>query len=275
VIPFGRGPSRSAPIGAIAARARALAAAGYPEIVLTGVDLTSYGHDLPGRPRLGQMIRRLLAAAPEVRRLRLSSIDVAEVDDDLMRLIADEPRFAPHLHLSLQSGDDMILKRMKRRHSRAQAVDFCAEARRLRPDIAFGADVIVGFPTETDAMFENSLRLLADCDLTHLHVFPYSPRPGTPAARMPQVDGPTRKARAAVLRAAGDAALAARAHARIGRRASLAIEAAGDHMQGRDSDFMPADVDGDAVVGDLRAGTIIGARNGRLIVALDREAAAA
>jgi len=221
------------------------------------------------------MIRRLLAAAPEVQRLRLSSIDVAEIDDDLMRLIADEPRLAPHLHLSLQAGDDLILKRMKRRHSRAQAVDFCAEARRLRPEIAFGADIIVGFPTETDAMFQNSLDLVADCGLTHLHVFPYSPRPGTPAARMPQVDGGARKARATALRAAGDAALATRARARVGTRAALAIETAGDGVQGRDGDFMPATLVGGATAGELRAGAVTDAREGRLIVRLDPVEAAA
>ncbi|HRQ83329.1 MAG TPA: tRNA (N(6)-L-threonylcarbamoyladenosine(37)-C(2))-methylthiotransferase MtaB, partial [Azospirillaceae bacterium] len=182
IIPFGRGPSRSVPIGAMVEQVRALTAAGYREVVLTGVDITSYGPDLPGAPSLGQMIRRLLAAVPELPRLRLSSLDPVEIDDDLWRLIENEPRLLPHLHLSLQAGDDMILKRMKRRHSRADAVAFCERARRARPDVVFGADLIAGFPTETDEQFDNTLRLLEDCGLTWLHVFPYSPRPGTPAA---------------------------------------------------------------------------------------------
>ncbi|MGH6960915.1 MAG: tRNA (N(6)-L-threonylcarbamoyladenosine(37)-C(2))-methylthiotransferase MtaB, partial [Dongiaceae bacterium] len=186
-IPYGRGPSRSVPIGEIVAQARSLVEAGTREVVLTGVDITAYGSDLPGRPTLGQMARRLLAQVPELPRLRLSSLDPVEVDEDLLRLIAAEERLLPHLHLSLQAGDDLILKRMKRRHSRADAVSFCNRVRHLRPDIAFGADLIAGFPTETEAMFANSLQLVADCDLTFLHVFPYSARRGTPAARMPQV----------------------------------------------------------------------------------------
>jgi threonylcarbamoyladenosine tRNA methylthiotransferase MtaB len=207
IIPFGRGNSRSVPIGAIVEQVRTLTDNGYREVVLSGVDVTSYGADLPGQPRLGQMVRRLLASVPELPRLRLSSIDVAEIDDDLLHLIAEEPRLMPHLHLSLQAGDDMILKRMKRRHSRGQAIEFCQTVRALRPDVVFGADLIAGFPTETDAMFANSLALVEECDLAHLHVFPYSPRPETPAARMPQLPRDVVKNRAAQLREAGGKAL--------------------------------------------------------------------
>ena len=187
IIPFGRGPSRSVPAGDVVAQVRKLVAAGYAEIVLTGVDITDYGAGLPGDMTLGKLVRHILRQVPELGRLRLSSIDQVEADAHLIAAIAEEPRLMPHLHLSLQAGDDMVLKRMKRRHSRADAVRFCAEARRLRPDIVFGADLIAGFPTETDAMFDGSLRLVDDCGLTFLHVFPFSPRPGTPAARMPQV----------------------------------------------------------------------------------------
>lgn len=203
IIPYGRGNSRSVPIGEIVQQARTLVENGCREIVLTGVDITSYGPDLPGQPTLGQMVRRLLALVPDLPRLRLSSIDPVEIDEDLWRLIAEEPRFMPHLHLSLQAGDDMILKRMKRRHLRQDVIDVCARARRLRPDMVFGADIIAGFPTETDEMFENTLNIVGECDLTFLHVFPYSERPGTPAARMPQVEKKLRSERAARLRAAG------------------------------------------------------------------------
>lgn len=203
IIPYGRGNSRSVPIGEIAAQVRALVASGYNEIVMTGVDVTSYGSDLPGEPKLGQMIRRVLALVPELPRLRLSSLDPVEMDDDLWKLIAEEPRLMPHLHMSLQAGDDMILKRMKRRHLRADAIAMCERARSYRPDIAFGADIIAGFPTETDEMFANTLNIVEECDLTFLHVFPYSERPGTPAAKMPQVPHEKRKERAALLREAG------------------------------------------------------------------------
>jgi threonylcarbamoyladenosine tRNA methylthiotransferase MtaB len=226
IIPFGRGNSRSVSVGEIVGQARALVANGVREIVLSGVDITSYGADLPGRPTLGAMIRRLLSNVPELPRLRLSSIDVAEIDDDLRTLIADEPRLMPHLHLSLQAGDDMILKRMKRRHSRAQAVTFCDAVRRVRPDAVFGADLIAGFPTETDEMFANSLALVEDCGLTHLHVFPYSPRPQTPAARMPQLDKAIVKERAARLRAAGDQVLARFLAGQAGARRSVLFETA-------------------------------------------------
>lgn len=203
IIPYGRGPSRSVPIGEIAAEVRKLVEAGYQEIIFTGVDVTSYGADLPGQPSLGQMIRRVLALVPELPRLRLSSLDPACIDDDLWHLVAAEPRLMPHLHLSFQAGDDMILKRMKRRHSRADAIAVCRRARDLRPDVTFGADLIAGFPTETDDMFANTLASIEDCDLTWLHIFPYSARSGTPAAKMPQLPMPVRKERAQQLRASG------------------------------------------------------------------------
>lgn len=205
IIPYGRGNSRSVPIGAITDQVRTLVTAGYNELVFTGVDVTSYGKDLPGQPTLGQMIRRVLALVPELPRLRLSSIDPAEIDEDMWRLIESEPRLMPHLHLSLQAGDDMILKRMKRRHLSADVRAVCDKARKMRSDIAFGADIIAGFPTETDAMFENTLKVVEDCDITFLHVFPYSEREGTPAAKIPnQVDVPVRKQRAAALRTLGE-----------------------------------------------------------------------
>ena len=207
IIPYGRGNSRSVPAGVVVDQIKRLVDKGFLEIVLTGVDLTSWGADLPGEPRLGNLVMRILRLVPDLARLRISSIDQVEADDNLMQALATEPRLMPHLHLSLQHGDDLILKRMKRRHLRDDAIHFCEEARRLRPDIIFGADIIAGFPTETEAMFENSLKLVRDCDLTFLHVFPFSPRKGTPAARMPQVRGPEIRARAAELRAAGAAAL--------------------------------------------------------------------
>ncbi|NQZ13634.1 MAG: tRNA (N(6)-L-threonylcarbamoyladenosine(37)-C(2))-methylthiotransferase MtaB [Alphaproteobacteria bacterium] len=207
IIPYGRGNSRSVPIGEIADQVKKLVAAGYNEIVMTGVDVTSYGADLPGKPSLGQMIRRVFALVPDLPRLRLSSLDPVEIDDDLWRLIAEEPRLMPHLHMSLQAGDDMVLKRMKRRHLRQDAIDMCKRAREYRPDMVFGADIIAGFPTETDEMFQNTADIVEECDLTFLHVFPYSEREGTPAAKIPpnkQVPHPVRKERAAILRNLGD-----------------------------------------------------------------------
>jgi len=223
IIPYGRGNSRSVPAGVVVEQISRLVDRGFREIVLTGVDLTSWGADLPGAPRLGDLVRRILRLTP-VERLRLSSIDSVEADPALMEAIATEPRLMPHLHLSLQSGDDLILKRMKRRHLRDDAIRFCEEARRLRPDIAFGADIIAGFPTETEAMFENSLGLVEDCGLTFLHVFPFSPRKGTPAARMPQVPGQAIRERAARLRAAGEAALARHLAAQVGRTHQILTE---------------------------------------------------
>jgi len=224
IIPYGRGNSRSVPMGAVVGQVRALVERGHAEIVLTGVDLTSYGADLPGAPKLGQLTRQILRHVPELKRLRISSIDQVEVDRDLLDVIADDERLMPHLHLSLQSGDDLILKRMKRRHSRTDALEFCAQVRRLRPDIALGADIIAGFPTETEEMFERSLGLVDECDLTFLHVFPYSPRPGTPAARMPQVSGEVIKQRARRLRAAGEAALQRRLASELGATRQVGFE---------------------------------------------------
>lgn len=250
IIPYGRGNSRSVPIGVIADQARALVEQGFQEIVLTGVDVTSYGVDLPGKPTLGQMIRRVFALIPELPRLRLSSLDPVEIDDDLWRLIENEPRLMPHLHLSMQAGDDMILKRMKRRHLRHHIYDVCEKARALRPDMVFGADIIAGFPTETDDMFENTLAVVKECDLTYLHVFPYSERDGTPAARMPQVDVPIRKERAARLREAGDANLARFLNSQIGTRQEIVVEKG---QTGRTAQFAEVTIKGGT---DLRSGDV-------------------
>ena len=236
IIPYGRGPSRSVPMGEVVAQARALVDAGYRELVLTGVDVTSYGSDLPGQPSLGQLARRLLALLPDLPRLRLSSLDPVEIDPDLWRLIAEEPRLMPHLHLSIQAGSDLILKRMARRHLRADVLSVAARARALRPGIAFGADLIAGFPTETDALFDQTLALVEEAALPYLHVFPYSERPGTPAARMPTVPVALRRERAARLRAAG-AAQARRFHeTRVGRIASVLGESDG---RGHTEHFSP------------------------------------
>lgn len=224
VIPFGRGPSRSVPVGVVVQQARALVDAGYQEVVLTGVDIASYGHDLPSTPTLGQLVRRLLALVPELRRLRLSSLDPAAIDAALWELIGTEPRFMPHLHLSVQSGSDLILKRMKRRHSRAEVLSVIARARALRPGIAIGADLIAGFPTETETLFAETMEFLREAELPFLHVFPYSERPGTPAARMPAVQKPVRRARAARLRAEGAAAAAGFLATQVGRRIEVLTE---------------------------------------------------
>lgn len=244
IIPFGRGNSRSVPMGAVVDQVRALVARGHAEIVLTGVDLTSYGADLPGAPKLGTLTKQILRHVPELKRLRISSIDSIEADGDLLDAIADDSRLMPHLHLSLQSGDDMILKRMKRRHSRQDAIAFCDQVRRLRPDVAFGADIIAGFPTETDEMFSRSLDLVEECGLIFLHVFPYSPRPGTPAARMPQVAGGVTKERAKRLRAAGEAALRQRLQAEVGATREVLIESDG---QGRTEHYLPVAIAGERV----------------------------
>lgn len=227
IIPYGRGNSRSAPIGEVVAQAKLLVEKGYNEIVLTGVDMTDYGKDLPGTPTLGQMVRRLLSNVPELKRLRLSSVDVAEIDEDLRDLIATEQRLMPYLHLSLQSGDNMILKRMKRRHTREQVIDFCDWARKVRPDISFGADIIAGFPTETEEMFENSLDIVRRCGISFLHVFPYSEREGTPAAKIPadkQVPKQIRKERAARLRAEGENELKKFLQKQIGKNVAAIVE---------------------------------------------------
>ena len=224
IIPYGRGNSRSVPMGAVVEQVKRLAGNGYAEIVLTGVDMTSYGADLPGAPKLGKLVKTILRQVPDVRRLRLSSIDSIEADDDLLDAIATEPRLMPHLHLSLQAGDDMILKRMKRRHLRDDSIRFCEDVRKLRPNIVFGADIIAGFPTETEEMFENSLKIVEECGLTHLHVFPFSPREGTPAARMPQLSRTVIKERAARLRAAGEAAYRKHLGGLAGTRQRILIE---------------------------------------------------
>ncbi len=262
IIPFGRGPSRSAPVADIISQAQRLTTAGYGEMVLTGVDLTAYGAEKAGMPALGDMVRELLDAVPTLARLRLSSIDVAEVDDTLFDLITHEPRLMPHLHLSLQAGDDMILKRMKRRHSRAQAVDFCTAVRKARPEIVFGADLIAGFPTETDAMFDNTAAMIEDAGLTWLHVFPYSARPGTPAAKMPALPGAIVKARAAQLRAAGDAARDRFLAACIGGREDVLVERPG---LGRTPRYAHVAFDDNgAAPGEVVAVTITGADDGQL-----------
>lgn len=260
IIPFGRGNSRSVPGETAVAQVRALVERGHPEIVLTGVDLTSYGADLPDALRLGRLTKQILREVPELKRLRISSVDSIEVDRDLLDVIASDERLMPHLHLSLQSGDDMILKRMKRRHSRQQAVDFCGQVRRLRPDIALGADIIAGFPTETEAMFNRSLDLVEECGLTFLHVFPYSPRPGTPAARMPQVEGTLIKQRGGRLRAAGEAALRRRLEAEIGATRHVLIEGA---TQGRTEHFLPVAISGETP-GTVRRLVISGHDGARL-----------
>jgi threonylcarbamoyladenosine tRNA methylthiotransferase MtaB len=256
IIPFGRGPNRSVPIGAIVAQARALVAGGYQEIVLTGVDIASYGADLPGRPSLGQMVRRMLALVPELPRLRLSSIDPAAIDADIWRLLAEEPRLMPHLHLSLQAGSDLILKRMKRRHLTADALEVIERARTLRPGIAIGADLIAGFPTETDALFAETLAFVDTADLPFLHVFPYSERTGTPAARMPAVPRPERKARAAALRDAGRLAAARFYAAQHGRLISLLTETA---ATGHSEHFAPVRLTAPATAGRLIPARITGA----------------
>ena len=262
IIPYGRGNSRSVPMGAVVDQVRALVERGHAEIVLTGVDLTSYGADLPGTPKLGQLTKQILRHVPELKRLRISSINSIEADRDLLDVIADDERLMPHLHLSLQSGDDMILKRMKRRHSRQDAIEFCAQVRRLRPDITLGADIIAGFPTETEEMFARSQDLVEECDLTFLHVFPYSPRPGTPAARMPQVAGGEIKARAKRLRAAGEAALRKRLAAEIGATRQVLIESA---TQGRTEHFLPVAISGETP-GAVMALAINGHDGARLTV---------
>ena len=263
IIPFARGPSRSLPLEAIVAAARALVDGGVcREIVLTGVDLTAYGADLPGGPNLGGMVRQLLAAVPELARLRLSSLDPAEIDEELWALIGNEKRLMPHLHLSVQAGDDLVLKRMKRRHSRAQVISAAARARALRPDIALGADLIAGFPTESEAMFCRSLDLVAECRIAFLHVFPYSPRPGTPAARMPPVDPALVRERAARLRAAGRAALDADLASRIGGESAVLCERPG---LGRTEFSAPVELDPARPVGSIERLRLVAALGDRLV----------
>jgi threonylcarbamoyladenosine tRNA methylthiotransferase MtaB len=265
IIPYGRGNSRSVGAGAVVEAVRRLAAEGCAEVVLTGVDLTSWGADLPGAPSLGHLVRRILRLVPDLPRLRLSSIDAAEIDPELLACLAEEPRLCPHLHLSLQAGDDMILKRMKRRHSRAQSLELIAKVRAVRPETAFGADLIAGFPTETDAMFENTLRLVGEAGLSYLHVFPFSPRPGTPAARMPAVDRATVKTRAERLRGAGAAGLNRHLTAKVGRTVHGLVERAG---LARAEDFTEIAFDGEATAGTIVPITVTAHDGARAIGAL-------
>jgi threonylcarbamoyladenosine tRNA methylthiotransferase MtaB len=262
IIPYGRGNSRSVPAGVVVEQIKRLVDKGFNEVVLTGVDLTSWGADLPAQPRLGDLVMRILRLVPDLPRLRISSIDSIEADDALMGAIATEPRLMPHLHLSLQAGDDMILKRMKRRHLRDDAIRFCEDAVKLRPDMVFGADIIAGFPTESEAMFENSLKLVQDCGLTFLHVFPFSPRKGTPAARMPQLRGPEIKDRAARLRAAGDAALTRHLTAQIGCNHRVLMESP---RMGRTEQFTEVDFTTDQPEGQIVEAVIQGSADSRLI----------
>lgn len=255
IIPYGRGNSRSVPAGVVVEQIKRLVGKGYNEVVLTGVDLTSWGADLPAEPKLGDLVMRILKLVPDLPRLRISSIDSIEVDDNLMQAIATEPRLMPHLHLSLQAGDDMILKRMKRRHLRDDAIAFCEEAKRLRPDMTYGADIIAGFPTETDTMFENSLKLIEECDLTWLHVFPYSPRNGTPAAKMPAVNGKVIKARAAQLRNAGDAKVRAHLSKQIGMTHHILME---NPTMGRTEQFTEVTFETDQIEGQIVTAPILG-----------------
>lgn len=262
IIPYGRGNSRSVPAGVVVDQIKRLVDKGFNEVVLTGVDLTSWGADLPASPKLGDLVMRILKLVPDMPRLRISSIDSIEVDENLMQAIATEPRLMPHLHLSLQHGDDLILKRMKRRHLRDDAIRFTEEARRLRPDLTFGADIIAGFPTETEAHFENSLKLVDDCDLTWLHVFPYSKREGTPAAKIPnQIDGNVIKARASRLREAGDRQVQKHLQSQIGVTHHILMENA--HM-GRTEQFTEVHFDKPQVEGEIITTKITGMRAGQL-----------
>jgi threonylcarbamoyladenosine tRNA methylthiotransferase MtaB len=264
IIPYGRGNSRSVPMGAVVDQVRTLVEHGSREVVLTGVDITSYGNDLPGEPKLGTLVKTLLRHVPELERLRISSIDSVEADPALWDAIANEPRLMPHLHLSLQAGDDLILKRMKRRHLRADAIRFCREARALRPDIVFGADIIAGFPTEDEAMFARSLDIVDECGLTHLHVFPFSPRPGTPAARMPQVPRAIVKERARRLRQKGEAALLAHLTAEVGARRNVLIET---NQLGRTEGFTLVRFASPVVPGEVRPAIISGHDGTQLLAA--------
>jgi threonylcarbamoyladenosine tRNA methylthiotransferase MtaB len=262
IIPYGRGNSRSVPAGVVVDQIKRLVDGGYNEVVLTGVDLTSWGADLPAEPRLGDLVRRILKLVPDLPRLRISSIDSIEADRALVEAIATEPRLMPHLHLSLQAGDDMILKRMKRRHLRDDAIRFCTEMRAARPDLIYGADIIAGFPTETEAMFENSLKLVEECGLTWLHVFPYSPRQGTPAARMPQVRGPAIKARAARLRALGEDMAARHLAEQLGREHRVLMESP---RMGRTEQFTEVRFDADQPVGEIVTVRITGQDGAQLL----------
>ena len=262
IIPFGRGNSRSVPAGVVIDQIKRLVNKGYNEVVLTGVDLTSWGADLPSAPKLGDLVMRILKLVPDLPRLRISSIDSIEVDENLLTAIATEPRLMPHLHLSLQHGDDLILKRMKRRHLRDDAIAFCETARKLRPNITFGADIIAGFPTETEAHFANSMKLVEECDLTWLHVFPYSSREGTPAAKMPAVKGPDIKHRAAKLRALGSQKVAAHLKAQYGKTHAILME---NPSMGRTEQFTEVVFSTPQAEGCIISAKIIGMRNQQLV----------
>jgi threonylcarbamoyladenosine tRNA methylthiotransferase MtaB len=263
IIPYGRGNSRSVPMGEVVTQIRRLVDNGFREVVLTGVDLTSYGGNLPGAPRLGTLVKQILKHADGLERLRLSSIDSVEADHDLLDAFASDPRLMPHLHLSLQHGDDLVLKRMKRRHARADAIAFCDQVRRLRPDVVFGGDIIAGFPTETEEMFARSLDLVDDCGLTFLHVFPFSPRPGTPAARMPQVRRDIAKERARRLRQKGEAALAAHLASQVGATRRVLAET---RQSGRTEHFTPVRLDAPIEPGVIVEVAVIG-HDGRQLIA--------
>ena len=262
IIPFGRGNSRSVAAGVVVEQIKRLVGKGYNEVVLTGVDMTSWGADLPMQPKLGDLVQRILRLVPDLPRLRISSIDSIEADPALIDAIASERRLMPHLHLSLQAGDNMILKRMKRRHSRDDAITFCEDMRKARPDIVYGADIIAGFPTETDAMFENSLRLIEDCKLTWLHIFPYSARTGTPAAKMPQMDRGIIKERAARLRVAGEIAVAMHLDAQVGKSHNVLMENA---RMGRTEGFTEVSFDCDQPIGNIVKTTISGRNDMQLM----------
>ncbi|MEO8883306.1 MAG: tRNA (N(6)-L-threonylcarbamoyladenosine(37)-C(2))-methylthiotransferase MtaB [Devosia sp.] len=269
IIPYGRGPSRSVPMGLVVEQIKRLAGNGFREVVLTGVDITSYGPDLPGQPSLGKLVQAILRHVPELPRLRISSIDSIEADEALYDAIASDFRLMPHLHLSMQSGDDLILKRMKRRHLRADTLEFVGKVRALRPDFVFGADIIAGFPTEDEAMFENTLRMVEEAGLTYLHVFPYSPRPGTPAARMPQVDKGIAKARAKILREAGERQFAKLCASRVGAYESVLVESDGI---GRTEQFVPVKLSGHAQ-GEIVPVRIVGVSSSGLVGEAVRSAA--
>lgn len=262
IIPFGRGNSRSVPAGVVVDQIKRLVDKGYNEVVLTGVDLTSWGADLPASPKLGDLVMRILKLVPDLNRLRISSIDSIEVDENLMQAIATERRLMPHLHLSLQHGDDLILKRMKRRHLRDDAIKFCEDARKLRPEIIFGADIIAGFPTETDAHFQNSIKLVDECDLTWLHVFPYSAREGTPAARMPAVDGKLIKTRAAILREKGNTKVKEHLRNQVGKEHAVLME---NENLGRSEQFTEILFETPQIDGQIITARVTGVSDDKLI----------
>ncbi|VAV91622.1 tRNA t(6)A37-methylthiotransferase [hydrothermal vent metagenome] len=273
IIPYGRGNSRSVPVGEVITQVQRLVDNGYQEVIITGVDITSYGPDLPGKPSLGSLCQKILKLVPELKRLRLSSIDSIEIDEALFQVITEEERMMPHLHLSLQAGDNMILKRMKRRHSREDSIEFCQRVRAARPDVVFGADIIAGFPTETEEMFQNSLALVEDCDLTYLHVFPFSAREGTPAAKMPPVAKVVRKERAARLRALGQGQFDRYMASQVGRSVAILVEKSGEagkSVIGHTEHFAPAKILADLTAGSLANARVTGYENGILITELER-----